>query len=458
MAKTVVGLFDNVNEAEAVVGQLAELGIPRDQISIARQDTSAASGTATRTAAETDAGHHGGTLTGATAGAFVGGAAGLAASLTSLAIPGFGPILAAGPIIATLTGAGIGAAAGGLIGALVDWGVPHEEAEYYTEGVRRGGTLVTVRTDDALAERAADVMNRHNAIDIDKRAEAWRQSGWTPRGTAQGRAMAGAGSTGGTTTTTTSATTGTAATTPQPAMGRTDVGRTTDRGEWKGNEAAAGGATKVPVVEEQLNVGKREQRQGGVRVYSQMTEKPIAEQVTLREEKVNVERRPVDRPLSDADLRNVQGEKTIEVTETREVPVVNKEARVVEEVVVNKTAQERQETVRDTVRRTDVQVEQLPGQESRSGGMSNPNFRDDDYRDNYNATFAHSGMTWDQVRPAYQYGDELARDQRYRGRDWSTFESDARRDWEARHAGAGTWEKIKDGVRHAYDRAKAKLS
>jgi len=450
MAKTVVGLFDNVSEAEAVVGELTELGIPRDQISIARQDTSSASGTTTRTAAESDTGHAG-TVTGATTGAFVGGAAGLAASLTSLAIPGFGPILAAGPIIATLTGAGIGAAAGGLIGALVDWGVPHEEAEYYTEGVRRGGTLVSVRTEDAVAERAANIMDRHNAIDVDQRAQTWRQSGWTPRGTAQGRAMAGAGSTGGTTeTTATTATTGATARS-------SDVGRTTDRGEWKGNQAG-GDTTKVPVVEEQLNVGKREQRQGGVRVYTRMTEKPVAEEVTLREEKVNVERRPVDRPVSDADLRNVQGEKTIEVTETREVPVVNKEARVVEEVVVNKTAQERQQTVRDTVKRTDVQVEQLPGQETRSGGMSNPDFRDDDYRDNYNTTFAHSGMTWEQVRPAYQYGDELARDQRYRGRDWSTFEADARRDWDARHPGASTWDKIKDGVRHAYDRAKAKLS
>jgi stress response protein YsnF len=261
------------------------------------------------------------------------------------------------------------------------------------------------------------------------------------------------GSTGGTTPTPTPTTAATGATT------RTDIGRTTDRGEWKANQAAGGGdTTKVPVVEEQLNVGKREQRQGGVRVYSHMTEKPVAEQVTLGEEKVNVERRPVDRPVSGDDLRNVQGEKTIEVTETREVPVVAKEARVVEEVVVNKTAQERQETVRDSVRRTDVQVENLPGQESRATGMTNPDFRDDDYRDNYNATYAHSGMTWDQVRPAYQYGDELARDQRYRGRDWNSFEADARRDWDARHPGGeSTWEKIKDGVRHAYDKARAKL-
>jgi hypothetical protein len=185
----------------------------------------------------------------------------------------------------------------------------------------------------------------------------------------------------------------------------------------------------------------------------------VAEQVTLREEKVNVERRPVDRPVGDADLRNLTGEQTIEVTETREVPVVSKQARVIEEVVINKTAQERQETVRDTVRKTDVQVEQIPGQQSRESGMTNPNFRDDDYRDNYDSTFARSGMTFEQVRPAYAYGSELAADQRYRGRDWSAVETDARRDWSTRHPGGeGTWDKIKDGVRHAYDKARAKMS
>ena len=454
MAKTVVGLFDNVNEAEAVVGELTELGIRRDEISIARQQDTSGGGGTRGTHGTGDMG--GGIAAGATTGAVLGGAAGLIASLTSLAIPGFGPILAAGPIIATLTGAGIGAAAGGLIGALVSAGVPEEEAEYYTEGVRRGGTLVTVRVDDAKANRAADVMNRHNAIDIEQRAATWRQSGWTPAGPAQGRTLAGAGDTGAAThatTTHTSATTAHAHTGGGGGGTRSDAGRT-EQSDWKGDES---GRAKVPVVEESLNVGKREVRQGGVRVYTHTTEQPVAEQVTLREEHVNVERRPVDRPAGDADV--LRGDKTIEVTETREVPVISKEARVVEEVVVNKTAQERQETVRDTVRRTDVQVEQMPGQQARQTGMSNPDFRDDDYRDNYNATFAHSGMSFEQVRPAYMYGSELAADQRYRGRDWNTFEADARRDWESRHPGGeGTWEKIKDGVRHAYDRARAKLS
>ena len=116
---------------------------------------------------------------GAVTGGVVGGAAGLAASLMGLAIPGIGPIIAAGPIVSLLTGAGVGAVAGGLIGGLTDMGVSRSDAEYYAEAVRRGGALVTVRADDARAERAAEIMRNHGAIDIERRAERWREYGWT---------------------------------------------------------------------------------------------------------------------------------------------------------------------------------------------------------------------------------------------------------------------------------------
>ena len=96
-----------------------------------------------------------------------------------LAIPGIGPIIAAGPIVATLSGAGVGAVAGGLIGGLTDIGVSRTDAEYYAESVRRGGALVTVRADDSRADRAADIMREHGAIDIERRAEQWRDRGWS---------------------------------------------------------------------------------------------------------------------------------------------------------------------------------------------------------------------------------------------------------------------------------------
>ncbi len=127
--------------------------------------------------------------------------------------------------------------------------------------------------------------------------------------------------------------------------------------------AAAGGAqaqgeVTLPVIEEEIRIGKREVERGGVRVSSHVTERPVEQTVTLREEQVNVERRPVDRAVTQADAAAMK-EGTFEVTTMAEEAVVAKQARVVGEVVVSKDATERQETVRDTVRRTDVDVEQL---------------------------------------------------------------------------------------------------
>jgi uncharacterized membrane protein len=112
-------------------------------------------------------------------GAAIGGVGGLLLSAAgALTIPVIGPILAAGPIAAALTGAGIGAAAGGLVGALTESGIPEQDAKYYAEGVRRGDVLLTVRTDDMHSESVCDVLDRHNAIDVEDRVQSWRSRGW----------------------------------------------------------------------------------------------------------------------------------------------------------------------------------------------------------------------------------------------------------------------------------------
>lgn len=122
-------------------------------------------------------------------------------------------------------------------------------------------------------------------------------------------------------------------------------------------------ARTIPVVEEKLNVGKREVERAGGRIRSRIVEKPVEATVRLREEHVVINRRPVDRKISDADLKNFQpGE--MELTERAEVPVIGKEARVVEEVEVGKNVTEREETVRDTVRRTEVEVNELDDSEA----------------------------------------------------------------------------------------------
>ena len=130
-----------------------------------------------------------------------------------------------------------------------------------------------------------------------------------------------------------------------------------------------GGEVVLPVVEEELQVGKREVERGAIRVYTHVTETPVNEQVTLREEHVNVERRPVDRAVTEGDAAFKEG--SFELHETAEEAIVAKQARVVEEVVVGKEATQRTETISDTVRRTDVEVEEVPGTTRTSGVTTN---------------------------------------------------------------------------------------
>jgi uncharacterized protein (TIGR02271 family) len=208
------------------------------------------------------------------------------------------------------------------------------------------------------------------------------------------------------------------------------------------------------VVEEELKVAKREVQTGGVRVNARTEQRPVEEQVDLREERVNVERRPVDRPATAADFNQAFTEGTIEVTERAEEAVVQKEARVVEEVVVNKEATERAETVHDTVRRTEVDIQPVEVGSGSAAAGDFDNF-ESEFRTDYRTSHRGSDYGYEQAKPAYRYGYELAGD---RGRDgeWTSVESDARRRWEERNP--GTWDKFKDAARYAYDRARSKIS
>jgi hypothetical protein len=187
-----------------------------------------------------------------------------------------------------------------------------------------------------------------------------------------------------------------------------------------------------------------------MRIYTHVTERPVEEQVRLREESVHVERRPVDRPLTGADATAFQ-DRTVEMTATAEEAVVAKTARVIEEVVVGKTVDERVETVRDTVRRTDVDVEQL-GAERAVGASGGYDTFDNDFRTYYTSNLANSGYTYEQYSPVFRYGHSLGTNEQYHGKDWSVIERDARRDWEERNP--GTWDQFRDSVRYAWERAR----
>jgi uncharacterized protein (TIGR02271 family) len=198
------------------------------------------------------------------------------------------------------------------------------------------------------------------------------------------------------------------------------------------------------VVEEELRVGKREVEEGGVRISSQVTERPVEEQVELRKEHVEVERRPVDRPASPGDLDTFE-EGTIEVTATSEEPVIEKRARVVEEVEVHKDVERQQETIQDTLRRKDVDVEPVGRRDFSDFEEYEPTFRS-----HFQTSYSHMGHDYNSLRPAYTYGYDLANDPRYRNRSWSEIEVDARRDWETLHSDS-PWENFKDAVRNAWE-------
>jgi uncharacterized membrane protein len=172
--KTVVGSFDTFQDASRAADELRTAGIADSEINVVSNNVTA-KGEVRRDATKDDGSK---TATGAIAGGAIGGIAGAAVSLMGLAIPGIGPILAAGPIAAALAGAGAGAVAGGLIGSLTEMGVPSEHAETYAEAVRRGGALVIVRTEDFKVERVEEIIQGQGAFDIEERAEQWRESGW----------------------------------------------------------------------------------------------------------------------------------------------------------------------------------------------------------------------------------------------------------------------------------------
>jgi len=236
--------------------------------------------------------------------------------------------------------------------SLRDLFLPDEDRQTYAEGLRRGGYLVSVHASDADYEGVIDILDDEGTIDIDERSSSWRSEGWS------GSSMSGLSlAETANVTTGSSATAGTAAaaTDGGAGLGTASMNTTSERTTSDSDEV-------IPVAEEELHVGKRDVSHGRVRIRSYVVERPVEEQVTLREERVAVERRPVSGTTQAGTLGgDAFQERTIEVEERGEEAVVSKEARMVEEVVVRKEAEQRTETISDTVRKTEVDVEDERG-------------------------------------------------------------------------------------------------
>ena len=306
-----------------------------------------------------------------------------------------------------------------------------QDAHMYSEAVTRGHYVLTVTAaSEPEVERAADIVERHGPVDIDETSQQW-----------SGGAMAGQNlSSSGAIQQSAAVSQQNMQADVQSSQGSVQSPQANvqgSQGSVQGSQQRAD-TTAIPVIQEELKVGKRQVERGGVRIFQRMVETPVNESVALREEHVNVERHAVNRPVNPADLNAFQ-ENTIELRETAEEAIIEKTARVVEEVVVGKEVTQRQQQISDTVRHTEVDVQQLTG--------------DDDtyFRGHWNSNLASTGGSYDDYAPAYQYGNTMASSDLYRGRPWEDVETNLRTDWEARNPGS-TWEKMKSAVRHGWER------
>jgi uncharacterized protein (TIGR02271 family) len=244
-------------------------------------------------------------------------------------------------------------------------GEPDHDTELYDRSIDSGSTVVTVRATDANADDVMDILDKHAPVDLDERASSYSlgQSGTTGTSGMTSAATSSSavplvGMPAGTATSTMGATTSDAAssglgTTTAPTLA---TGSTTGLATGATTGAAGTDSETIQLAEERLSVGKRLINAGGTRVRRFVVETPVEEQVTLHSERVTLERHPVTdgRPVTDSAFT----ETTIEMVETSEEAVVAKNTVVTEEVSLRKESTDRVETVRDTVRREDVEIEQ----------------------------------------------------------------------------------------------------
>ncbi|QDZ29853.1 YsnF/AvaK domain-containing protein [Noviherbaspirillum sp. UKPF54] len=383
MENTVVGVYDSYTQAESAMNELLAAGFSREDVHLDQQATS---GSQTAVSGREDTGESG---------------------------------------------------IGHFFRSLFGLEEHREHRDIYSEAVRRGSCVLTVdAASEDMRDRATEIMNRHDPVDIDERASHWRSQGWAGY--------------------------------DESAPMLTDAEIERERGTYAArsttdmNQAAATNlrtdqtagteGTRIPVVEEQLRVGKREVQRGGVRVYQRVTEKPVQESVQLREEHVDVQRHAVDQPATEADLAAFK-EGSVEVREMAEEPVVSKTARVVEEVVVGKDTTQRTEQVNDTVRRTDVEVEQLGAGSTRRTDYADTtaSVDDADYRRHWQNAYGTTGGRYEDYDAAYRYGSTMAGSGRFKNYQWQDVEPQLRSDWETQHP-ESTWDKVKDAVRYGAEK------
>jgi stress response protein YsnF len=304
------------------------------------------------------------------------------------------------------------------------------DRDAYEDAVKRGNVLLSVDTTDKNESDVANILNRHKPINIHEEGP----NSSTTRATVEGVGNS----------------IPTHITIPEETPRREPPAPGSTAARRGAGTAKSGNADTLPVTNEELKVDKRRVLRGGVRVYSRVVEEPVEEKIRLREEHVRVQRQKVDRPAAGTDLRPGQ-EQVFEVKEFAEVPLVSKQARVVEEIRVNKGFTERVETVHEKVRHTKVDVQPIKGDQTgaETEGTVDPE-TNAAFRRDYDANYRSSGQPYDDYANAYRFGYTMANDPRYRDRRFEDVESDLRMEYGRRNPNS-VWERFRNSVHYGWN-------
>lgn len=452
--KTVVGLYDDLTNAHATVNDLVSAGFDRSDISLIAGDpdntyssdlATNSSNLDTNTTATAEQATEN-AMAGAFAGGAIGGLAGMLVGLGALAIPGLGPVIAAGPIVAGLTGAGIGAAAGGLLGALIGWGIPEEHAAYYAEGIRRGSTLVALKVDEGRVEDAVAIMDRHDPVNIERRSESWRSSGWTGYDANAG-----------------------AYTSSQIASEREgystyddhdyDYYAPTFRSHYDTSLMDAGHDYNWYEPAYRYGYGMaRNQRYRDYTTWDEIEAEAKggwertenATQGTWEDFKASV--RHAWEEVKDA----FDGDDDSDITERDTTTSDYAYSGGSSARGVGSTTGTGSTTGAGSTTWRGARVHDYSG--DTNGGSTGSSYGTDDqrFRSHYDAHFTESHYGYNEYLPAYRYGSELGNYTPYRGRDWSEIEPEVRTRWE--ETNQGTWEDVKDAIRYGWKEVKQAIS
>jgi uncharacterized protein (TIGR02271 family) len=269
--------------------------------------------------------------------------------------------------------------------------VPEPDVTIYLEGVRKGGTIITGHVADGSAARAAEIMSGFAMVNIGKRAVELKAV--------------------------------------EPSLPTlTDASKDPNVFE---------------VIEEELQVGKEQVERGRMRIYNVVTEQQVTQNVGLRDETIKVQRRPVNKTV--AVNPNLFTARSFEMVEMDEIAKVTKTARVVEEVSLGKEVVENIQTIKETLKRQDVQVEQIASVRPYAE-------YDAAFRTFYTTNLATSGVTYEALQPALKFGYEMGTTEPFRSAPWTAVEVDAKKIWEGKNP--GTWDQNAAVVKYAWEKVR----